>query len=88
MGLILDNLDSSAPGAIPNQTRITKCAYEHSDKHSIGCEGVVIGSIELEIEENQKSAFVDKYAYLVHFDGDNPGILTFVTDKKIRALQP
>jgi hypothetical protein len=60
-------VEGQADGAIPNGSRIRKCAGDEGDTHRIGAEGTVRSSIDATID----GEYV--VAYFIEWD-DHPGI--------------
>ena len=69
-----------AQGAMPNGTRIVKVKEEAGDKHKLGDEGVVIGSV------SHPEVMDGAPAYFVEWD-DMPGVPVGVVGYKIAKAE-
>ena len=68
-------------GALPNGTRVRKCAHEDGDAHKLGALATVIGSTGPIIFRGRNTI-----GYFVEWD-DMPGIPVGVVDYKIEEVK-
>jgi hypothetical protein len=69
-----------ASGAILNGKRFIKVAGDPEDKHSLGEQGIIVGSI--------RPALWEECGYFVRFDDTPDSAVVFIRGYKIREASP